>query len=388
VGDDEQEAAMTVLTGVRVVTPAGVLDQGFVEIQGTTIADVGTGAPPPGTDRVDLGGGWLLPGYIDIHVHGGGGHDFTTSPHDLAGGVAFHRSRGTTRTLASLVTASVDTLTEQLQWIAAAARRGPHAEGHVLGAHLEGPFLCQTRRGAQHPGHIIDPDQAALSTLLKAGQGYVRQITVAPENAGALELIDQATAEGVLVAVGHTDATYDQAAAAFARGASLVTHAFNGMRPPHHREPGPVPAALDARAVCEVINDGVHVHPAAVRMIAEGRADRIVLITDAIDATGFGDGNYQLGGQDVIVKDGQARLAADGALAGSTLTMDEAVRRAIVEVGLPVTAASAAASGNPARLLGIADQCGAVAAGLDADLVVLDDEYRLCRVMAQGSWVR
>jgi N-acetylglucosamine-6-phosphate deacetylase len=159
------------------------------------------------------------------------------------------------------------------------------------------------------------------------------------------------------------------------------------MRPPHHREPGPVPAAVDAGASFEVINDGIHVHPAAIRLLAGGRLDRLILITDAIDATGIGDGMYRLGGQDVVVKDGQARLAADGALAGSTLTMDEAVRRAVVEVGLPVTAASAAASGNPARLLGIADRCGAVAAGLDADLVLLDDDYRLRRVMAGGSWV-
>ena len=378
---------MTVLTGIRVVTPMGVLDQGWVEIQGSTITEVGAGTPPPGSTQVDLGGGWLLPGYIDIHVHGGGGHDYAASPEALAGGVAFHRSRGTTRTLISLVTAPVDDLIEQLGWITDAVRRGPGPDGHVVGAHLERPFLCQAKRGAQHPGYIIDPDQAAMAALLNAGNGYVRTITIAPEAPGALDLIEQVTAAGVVAAVGHTDATYSQAAAAFARGASLVTHTYNGMRPPHHREPGPVPAALDARATCEVSNDGVHVHPAAVRMLAECRYDRLILITDAIDATGIGDGNYQLGGQDVVVADGQARLAADGALAGSTLTMDEAVRRAVVEVGLPVTAASAAASGNPARLLGIADRCGAVAAGLDADLVLLDDDFRLRRVMAQGSWI-
>ena len=284
------------------------------------------------------------------------------------------------------MTAPVEALVERLGWVARLAARGPDPRGTVIGAHLEGPFLCADRCGAQHPGHILAPDLATLDRLLDAGQGQVRTMTLAPEVPGALDLIDRLVAAGVIAAIGHTDATYDQAAAAFARGAGLVTHAYNAMRPPHHRHPGPIPAALDARIPCEVINDGVHVHPAAVRLLVDGQADRIVLITDAIDATGVGDGAYQLGGLDVVVRDGQARLTADGALAGSTLTMDEAVRRAVVEVGLPVSVASAAASGNPARLLGISDRCGALVPGLDADLVHLDADFRLLAVMAQGVW--
>lgn len=374
---------MTVLCGASVVTPGGVLRDGWVAVAGATVTGVGTGRPPAGEPRLDLDGAWLLPGYIDLHVHGGGGHDYTTSAQALAGGAAYHLAHGTTRTLVSLVTAPVEQLCEQLDRVAALAARGPGRHGHVLGAHLEGPFLSPARCGAQHPDHIAVPDVAALDALLAAGRGYVRQVTVAPERPGALELIDRLVAERVVAAVGHTDATYDQAAAAFARGASLLTHAYNGMRPPHHREPGPVPAALDAGVVCEIINDGVHVHPAAVRMIPP---ERMALITDAISAAGIGDGRCTLGGQEVLVTGGEARLARDGALAGSTLTMDAAVRRAVFEVGMPITAASAAASGNPARVLGIADRCGAIAPGLDADLVVLDDELRLARVMLQGDW--
>ena len=367
------------------VTPAGVLPDGWVTVSGAVVTGVGTGPPPPGERRVQLDGGWLLPGYIDLHVHGGGGYDFGAGPDELAAAVAFHRAHGTTRTLVSLVTAPVARMCEQLRWIAALAEAGPRPGGHVVGAHLEGPFLSHARCGAQHPEHLLEPDPQTLAELLKAGQGWVRAVTLAPELPGGLDLVDRLVDEGVVAAVGHTDARYAEALAGFARGATLLTHAYNGMRPVHHREPGPVAAALDAGATCEVINDQIHVHPAAVRLIAHGR---VALVTDAIDAAGRGDGRYTLGGQDVVVAEGQARLAGNGALAGSTLTMDAAVRTAVQEVGLPIEAASAAASGEPARVHGLADRCGAIATGLDADLVVLDDDLRVRRVMAQGAWAQ
>ena len=365
------------------MTPAGILPDGWVTLSGAVITGVGTGSPPPDPRPVHLDGGWLLPGFIDLHVHGGGGYDFAAGPDELASAVAFHRAHGTTRTLVSLVTAPVTRMCEQLRWIAALAEVGPQPGGHVVGAHLEGPFLSHARCGAQHPEHLLEPDPQILAELLKAGQGWVRAVTLAPELPGGLDLVDRLVGEGVVAAVGHTDARYAEALAGFARGATLLTHAYNGMRPLHHREPGPVAAALDAGATCEVINDQIHVHPAAVRLIAHGR---VALVTDAIDAAGRGDGRYTLGGQDVLVAEGQARLAGNGALAGSTLTMDAAVRAAVQEVGLPIEAASAAASGEPARVLGLGDRCGAIATGLDADLVVLDDDLRVRRVMAQGVW--
>jgi N-acetylglucosamine-6-phosphate deacetylase len=373
---------VTVLCGASVVTPAGVLPDGWVVVDGPVITAVGSGPPPPGQRHVEPGG-WLLPGFIDLHVHGGGGHDVGTGPDALAAAVAFHRAHGTTRTLVSLVTAPVERMCERLHWIAALAEAGPRADGHVLGAHLEGPFLSHARCGAQHPAHLLPPDPQVLAELLQAGRGHVRCVTVAPELSGGLDLVDRLVAEGIVAAVGHTDAGYDVASTAFARGASLLTHAYNGMRPPHHREPGPVVAALDAGATCEIINDQVHVHPAAVRLIAHGR---LAFVTDAIDAAGHGDGRYRLGGQDVVVAGNEARLANGGALAGSTLTMAEAVRTAVTEVGLSIGAASTAASAEPARVLGIADRCGAIAAGLAADFVVLDADLRVRRVMAAGRW--
>jgi len=372
------------LAGARVVTPGGVIEGGWVQIEAGVITAMSPGPRPPG-DAVDLGGAWLLPGYIDLHVHGGGGHDASASPADLAAAVAFHRQHGTTRTLVSLVAAPLEALAEQLAWIADRVAIGPTAQGHVLGAHLEGPFLSAARCGAQNPGHLLRPDTAAFARLAAAARGTLRSITIAPELPGALDLIAAARAAGVVAAVGHTDATYAQARVGLEAGLRLATHLFNGMPPVHHREPGVVVAVLEGRIAVEIINDGIHIHPALIRLLAR-EPEQLLLVTDAISAAGTGDGTFLLGGQQAVVRDGTARLTATGTLAGSTLTMDAAVRRAVVECGLPIEVASAAASANPARVLGIGDRCGAIAVGHDADLVVLDDELRVLRVMAGGSW--
>lgn len=373
------------LAGARVVTPGGVIEGGWVQTEAGVITAMSPGPRPPG-GAVDLAGAWLLPGYIDLHVHGGGGHDASASPADLAAAVAFHRQHGTTRTLVSLVAAPLEALAEQLAWIADRVAIGPTAQGHVLGAHLEGPFLSAARCGAQNPGHLLRPDTAAFARLAAAARGTLRSITIAPELPGALDLIAAAQAAGAVAAVGHTDATYAQARVGLDAGLRLATHLFNGMRPVHHREPGVVVAVLEGRIAFEIINDGIHVHPALIRLLAREEPEQLLLVTDAISAAGTGDGEFLLGGLQAVARDGAARLAATGTLAGSTLTMDAAVRRAVVECGLPIEVASAAASANPARVLGIGDRCGAIAVGHDADLVVLDDELRLLRVMAGGSW--
>jgi N-acetylglucosamine-6-phosphate deacetylase len=371
---------MTILGGARVVTPAGVLESAWIEIIDEQIVRVGSATPP--SEALDLGGGWLLPGFIDLHVHGGGGHDFTASPEDMAAGVAFHRRHGTTNTLVSLMAGPVDAMCEQLDWVVALA-----ASRDVLGAHLEGPFLSSDRCGAQNHRHLLTPDPLVLTKLLSAGQDSVRTVTIAPELPGALDLIEDIASAGAIAAVGHTDATYEQAAAGFAAGARLATHLFNAMGSMSQRAPGPAVAALDAGAYVEVINDGVHVHEALTRLAFASAPDRVSLITDAISATGVGDGHYTLGDQDVMVSGGQARLAATSRLAGSTLTMDEAVRRAVRTVGLTIEQASAAASAAPARLLGIDNRCGSIAPGLDADLVLLDDDLSVQRVMVRGRWL-
>jgi N-acetylglucosamine-6-phosphate deacetylase len=200
-----------------------------------------------------------------------------------------------------------------------------------------------------------------------------------------MALIDAARCAGVVVSIGHTDATYAESAAAFDRGATMATHLFNGMRPIHHREPGPVLAALDAGVGCEVINDSVHVHPAVLRLVADRNPGQLILITDAISAAGVGDGEYSLGGQTVLVLGGQARLT-NGSLAGSTLTMDAAVRTAVLDARLPIEVAVAAATTNPARWLGLDSERGAVRAGLRADLLHLDEQLTPDRVLRAGQW--
>jgi N-acetylglucosamine-6-phosphate deacetylase len=212
-----------------------------------------------------------------------------------------------------------------------------------------------------------------MREFIAAGRGQLRSVTIAPELPGALDLIDLLVESEVIAAVGHTDATYEQTALAFEHGATLATHLFNGMRPMHHREPGPILATLDHGVACEVINDAVHVHPALVQRVLD--VAPVVLITDAIDATGIGDGAYRLGGKEVVVRDGQARLADSGSLAGSTVTMVAAVGRALAD-GASVDVVAAAAAGRPAKLLGVADRLGRIAPGRPARLVLLDRAHR------------
>jgi N-acetylglucosamine-6-phosphate deacetylase len=283
------------------------------------------------------------------------------------------------------MTASVAELSEQLGWAAALARRGPTPRGNVLGSHLEGPFLASRRRGAQNEAHMIAPDRSVLDKLVAAADGTLRMITLAPELDGALPLIPPLRDAGVVVAMGHSDATYEQAAAAIRAGANHATHLFNAMPPLHHRAPGLVGAALDAGISCELINDGRHLHPFLIRLVSS-LISCPVLITDAIDATGVGDGTFLLGGQEVHVYGDEARLAGTRSLAGSTLTMGQALRRAIQDSGLSVEQASAAASTNPARVLGLDAVIGSIAPGLRADLVVLDDDLQMTAVMAGGVW--
>ena len=367
---------MTVLAGGRVVTPRTVLDPGWIEVHAGRVVAVGRDRPPS-TPTTDLAGAWVLPGFVDLHMHGGGGHDVAASAADMAAAVDFHRAHGTTSTLVSLVAAPVTQLTEQLGWVASLAA----GSARVLGAHLEGPFLSGARCGAQNPKFLLEPDVGTFTTLRQAARGTLRVITVAPELAGALDLISAARAAGVTVAIGHTDATAEQASRAVAAGATLATHLFNGMRPLHHRDPGAVGVAFDGGLACEIINDGHHVHPTVVRVAAAAARGGLVLVTDAIDAAGAADGPRVLGGQPVDVEGGVARLRRTGALAGSTLTMDQAVRRCVVDVGLSITAAAAAAATHPARVLGVGDRIGEISPGRTADLVLLDDDLRLERVL-------
>jgi N-acetylglucosamine-6-phosphate deacetylase len=345
-----------------------------VEIDGPTIIDVV--ADNSAGDYI------VVPGFVDLHCHGGGGHTFTTG--DLAqarGAAEFHLRHGTTTMLASLVSSPFELMRD-----ATAGYLPLVQEGVLAGVHYEGPYLSGARCGAQNPEFLRDPSVAELTELIELGEGSVRMVTIAPELPGAIKAIALLREHGVLAAIGHTDATYEQARAGIAAGGTVGTHLFNGMRPPHHREPGPVVGLLDSVAVCELIADNIHLHPGMLAFAARAAGpDRAALITDAMDAAGMPDGDYELGGQQVVVADRVARLARNGSIAGSTLTMDEALRNA-VEAGIPLPDAAAMASTTPARVLGL-DDVGALEAGLRADLVVLDAGLRVKRVLRAGVWV-
>ncbi|MGN9810562.1 N-acetylglucosamine-6-phosphate deacetylase [Micromonospora sp. BQ11] len=361
----------------KVVTPTGVIRQGCVELDGDRISAV---AEYPSVRD----GHWILPGFVDIHTHGGGGHTFTTGDAEQARAAAgFHLRHGTTTLLASLVSSPFALMRDATAAYAPLVR-----EGVLAGIHFEGPYLSAARCGAQNPEFLRDPSTDELTELIELGDGAVRMVTLAPERDGALEAVKLLTGRGVVAAVGHTDATYDQTRAAVAAGASVGTHLFNGMRPVHHREPGPVVALLSApNVVCELVADGVHLHDGMLAFASTTAGpERTALITDAMAAAGMPDGEYELGGQAVSVADGVARLSRDGAIAGSTLTMDAALRHA-VDAGIPIADAARMVATTPARAIGLGDRLGALQIGLRADLVVLDDELNVVRVMRGGSWV-
>lgn len=296
--------------------------------------------------------------------------------------MAAHRRHGTTTTLLSLITAGEAT---QLRAITGAVEAISH-DPRIRGIHLEGPFISPRQRGAHDPAALREPSPAALERLAAAADGHLRMVTIAPELPGGIDTIAAMVRSGIHPAVGHTDADYDTAAAAFDTGADIVTHAFNAMRPLHHRAPGVVAAARDAGVVIEAINDGVHLHDATVRLLAALAPSGLALVTDAMAAAAATDGHYRLGGLGVDVIDGTARLTDGGTIAGSTLTMDVALRRAVVEVGIDPIVAVRAATLTPARLLGLDAQLGTIGAGRRADLIVLDDDWRLRAVLLDGDW--
>ena len=369
-----------VIHSARKLDAAGEVDSFWVLFDGGTIAATGHGEHPDADEVVDARGHWLVPGFIDLHTHGGGGFQVDAGLDAIAGALAVHRAHGTTRTVLSLVANPIDELVASLGLIADLAKADPL----VLGSHLEGPFLATTRRGAHHPGHLLEPQPAEVERLIGAARGTLRQLTLAPELPNALETIDVLVAAEVTVAVGHTEATYEQAAEAFDRGARVLTHAFNAMPGIHHRAPGPVVAALeDERVTLELILDGMHVHPAVAALAFEEAPDRIALVTDAMAAAGVGDGDYQLGALAVSVNKGLAVLRGTDTIAGSTLTQDVALRRALEFI--EPRDAVCALTHTPAKALGLDHRFGTLAKGYAADAVLLDHDWTVTAVWADGS---
>lgn len=362
----------------RLLLPDGSLAPGWVRLDDGLIAEVGTGdagATP------DLHAPVLGPGFVDIHCHGGGGASFASTDFtEVARAAATHLRHGTTTLIASLVTAGTEQLAAQVTTLAEATE-----QGIVVGIHLEGPWLSPLHKGAHDPAHLRLPDPAELAVLLPAARGHLRMVTLAPELPGSEEVTAELVRAGVVVAVGHTDADEVQLRAAVDRGARVVTHLCNAMRPIHHRSPGPVVEALgDDRLTVEVIADGMHVHPTVLDLVGRSARSRVALVTDAMAAAGEGDGRYTLGSLEVTVEDGVAHLADGETIAGSTLTMDRAVQTA-VDAGWSLATTLRAATQVPAHALGL--PAGEVEVGRPADLVALDDDLAVTAVLRRGKLV-
>lgn len=374
-------AHSTVLSGARVVLPTGTVANGRVIVDGDRIA----GSAREGARVVDLSGHWIVPGFVDMHNHGGGGASFTSgTAEEVLKGVRTHREHGTTTLVASTVTGDLDELARRAGLLAELTQ-----QGEIAGIHFEGPFINACRKGAHKEELLRDPDPAEVRKLVDAAHGAARMFTLATELPGGLDSVRLLAEHGVIAAIGHTDATYEQTRAAIDAGATVATHLFNAMPGLAHREPGPIAALLeDERITVELINDGTHLHPAALELaFHHAGAHRVALITDAMDAAGFGDGTYHLGPLEVEVKDGVARLVEGGSIAGSTLTLDTAFKRSVTVDKLPVESVVQAISANPAKLIGLYDEIGSLEPGKYADLVVLDAAFDVRGVMRRGEWI-
>jgi len=384
----------TLIHAARAFTPTSEIEDAGILFREDVIEAVGPRSGmslPSGAQEIRADGRIAVPGFIDVHIHGAGGHDFMEGKSEACRAVSRKVSEhGTTSLVATTVTASSDDTVRAVEGIAgymARQHQTEEARAEILGIHFEGPFISKERRGVHPPEWIQLPSSQTLGRFLKAAAGNARILTIAPELLGAAPCIDAAREAGLVVSMGHTDATYEQARAAMARGARNATHVYNAMRPFSHRDPGVIGAVLTSPDInAELIADGVHVEEAAMKLLllAKGVA-RVILVSDGLSATGMPDGKYMLGNLEVTVSGGVCRNA-DGVLAGSTLTLDRALRN-IVNLGIALPDAVRTLTLNPASMLGIEFKKGSLRTGADADIVLLDEGLRITNVWARGCAV-
>jgi N-acetylglucosamine-6-phosphate deacetylase len=384
-------ATTLLLHTARALTPATEIPDAGILVRDGVIEAIGPRQAmslPAGAEEITAMDLTAVPGFVDVHIHGAGGHDVMEGTQEALAAVARTVGRhGTTSFLATTVTASPDDTCESVEGIArfvAQQLQTDEPRAEILGVHYEGPFISKARRGV-HPAEWIQlPSADLLERFIRAASGNARLLTLAPELLGSAPCIDAAHKAGVVVAMGHTDATYEQARAAIARGVRHAVHVYNAMRPFSHRDSGVIGAVLTSPEVtAELIADGVHVEEAAMKMLLQAKsAAGVVLVSDGISATGMPDGKYMLGNLEVTVSGGICRNA-EGKLAGSTLTLDRALRN-VVALGVPLADAVRMLTANPAKLLGIEFKKGALRAGADADIILLNDQLQIARVWARG----
>jgi len=387
---------LTVLTADRLFTPLETIQQPIVVIEDRRIALIGPRDAvevPQGARHLDYRGHSIAPASLDIHTHGAAGHDVMEGTAGALAAVGSHHAKhGVAAYLPTTVTAPLEATLRGLEGIAAAIEKGSDREAkneiaQPLGIHLEGPFLSHAKRGVHAPDEILPPDIKLFDRFWQAARGHIRLMTIAPELPGALDLIAHARALGVRISLGHSNATAAEALAGITAGASTATHTFNAMRAFDHREPGLLGVVLDRDDLfAEIIADGVHVSPAAVRLFYHAKPyGRAILVTDSMSATGMPDGTYKLGNLEVLVADGVA--SHNGTLAGSVLTMDRAVENFSWYTHCGVPLACRMASYNPALMLGLEDRVGTLAAGRDASFNVLADDGSLITTMLRGTLI-
>ncbi len=331
---------------------------------------------------------FVVPGFIDIHVHGGGGYDFMDGTYQAVQQITLtHTCFGTTALLPTTMTATRKQIIQSLKNIREAKLKGMGG-AEILGVNLEGPYISPVKKGAQKEIDIKKPSIEEFAEFNQASGNLIRVVTIAPEMPGAIDLINYLHKQGIIVSVGHSNATYVQTQAGIQAGLSHVTHIFNAMRGLHHREPGVVGAALSSpKLAVEIIADGIHLHPVVIKILIQVKeSEKVVLITDAMRATGMSEGIYDLGGQEVAVAKGQAILK-DGTLAGSVLTMDKAVRNLVTKVGVSLMEAVQMATFNPAKCLGVEDRKGSLESGKDADIIILNKKLEVELTMIAGKVV-
>lgn len=376
------------IVNARKVDAQGVVDRYWLVCDGQSIYATGTDlgeyaralreAGANESQIIDAAGRIMTPGYVDIHAHGAWGSSFDDGIEGIAIARAGHMKHGTTRQVLSLITNPIDVICDNVRHV----REVMDSRPDVLGAHLEGPFLALARKGAHDPQCLIDPVPQVVDALLEAADGCIRQITIAPELPHGISAIRQFAQAGVVPAVGHCDADYSMAIHGFDAGARILTHVFNAMNGIHHRDPGPIPAAAqDPRVWLELINDGFHVQDPAVKLAWNFAPHRTVLVTDAMAATDCPDGHYRLGALDVTVEDGHARLVSNGAIAGSTLLLERAVQRAVLDLGFAPADVIEAATLLPAKALGLHERnsvtglpLGLLRSGYAADILLLNPQ--------------
>lgn len=389
---DKIKSTSILLKGIRVYTENEIIENGYIKIKDNLIDEIGT------TDRLgsieeyevlEIPSGYhVVPGFIDVHIHGVNGADTMDATKEaLDTMVTALPKEGTTSFLATTITQEAEEIEKAIknagEYIEMQSGQG---KAEILGIHLEGPFVNAKKAGAQPIQHIIDPNLELFKQWQALAKGTIKLVTLAPERPGGLEMVRYLKENGVIPSIGHTDATFEQVSEAIDAGANHVTHLYNQMRGLHHREPGVVGAAfLRDELKAEMIVDGVHVHPEMVNLAYKQKKSKgLLLITDSMRAKCLKNGTYDLGGQEVIVQDGKAVLG-DGTLAGSILKLGHAVKNVLQYTGCTISEVIEMASVNPAKQLNVYNRKGSLAAGKDADIVILDDQMNVYMTFCRGE---